>query len=99
MPSHLSLLLTDAGDGNITGVFEFGPTRESPQVPEGAYTLTGHYTETSGEITLVPGQWIRQPPGYVMVGLTGRLGADRTRIDGQIDHQNCERFTVRRFDG
>jgi hypothetical protein len=93
----LSLVLSfsETDNGQLEGEYHFGPTDKSPDVPTGSYTIFGEYDANSGEITLNPLEWIRQPPNYVMVGLSGTIDATRSTMTGQIDYEACGEFRVR----
>jgi hypothetical protein len=50
-------------------IFEFGPTPDNPNQPAGSFLVSGAINATA--IDLKPVRWIKQPPGYAMVGLSG----------------------------
>lgn len=58
----------------------------------GSYRLRGSRA-SSGEIALAPLAWIRRPPGYIMVGMQGRIGNDGV-FRGTITHPSCGEFVV-----
>jgi hypothetical protein len=41
-----------------------------------------------------PAGWIRQPPGYEMVGIAGTVSADLTTYAGSIRNPACSSFSV-----
>jgi serine/threonine-protein kinase len=63
----LRLVVRAARGGTLTGTFSFYALPANPGVPSGEGTITGTYSATRTDIR--PGHWIRQPPGYVLVGL------------------------------
>jgi hypothetical protein len=81
--------------GQAQAVFDFGATPENPTVPTGRYLLLGN-VRTDGAITLVPDRWIMQPPGYVMVGLTGTIEASARSMRGRIENTSCTVFALDR---
>ena len=63
----------------------------SSNPPEG--TITGTYSATSTDIR--PGHWIRQPSGYVLVGLMAGPPADNgTLLRGRVSTPGCSTFSV-----
>ena len=65
----------------------------NPGVPSGEGTITGTYSATRTDIR--PGRWIRQPPGYVLVGLIAGPPADNgTLLRGRVSNPGCSTFSV-----
>jgi hypothetical protein len=94
------LVLDIASDHTVQAVFEFGPYAENPDLPAGSFRLTGTAKEDGPKlaIELVPARWIRQPPGYEMVGLSAVTGSKRVRLRGRITDPACSTFDVTRSD-
>ena len=95
----LRLTIESHPSGEAIATFEFGPIPENPTVPVGAYQLKGRLRMTPDgglEARFVPDQWLNQPSGYMMVGLT--VVSDRARrvLRGTIDDPNCAGVEVRR---
>jgi eukaryotic-like serine/threonine-protein kinase len=89
----LRLVVRAARDGTLTGTFSFYALPANPRVPSGEGTITGTYSATSTDIR--PGHWIRQPPGYVLVGLTAGPPADNgTLLRGRVSTPGCSTFSV-----
>ncbi len=85
--------------GEAVATFEFSALPENPNVPSGAYQLKGRLQRTIDggfEAKLVPDQWLDQPPGYGMVGLTAVTDPGHTVLRGNIDTAGCSGFAVRR---
>jgi hypothetical protein len=85
--------------GEATATFEFGALPENPDLPSGAFRMTGglHRTGDGGlETKLLPVQWIDQPAGYVMVGVTAVTDPAQRVLRGTIDSPSCSGFEVRR---
>ncbi|MBS1121077.1 MAG: putative serine/threonine-protein kinase pkwA [Deltaproteobacteria bacterium] len=93
-------LVIDAhSTGEAIATFEFGALPENPGVPSGAYQLRGRLQRTVDggfEAKLSPDQWLDQPAGYVMVGVTAVTDAERHVLRGTIDSPACSGFEVRR---
>ncbi|HWO87533.1 MAG TPA: hypothetical protein VNL98_00125 [Gemmatimonadales bacterium] len=79
----LTLTITPGVMGQLEARFEFRALPSNPSVPSGEYWMAGWVT-TDGHVALVGVEWIRQPPNYIMVGLWGRLSADRRRFSGIV---------------
>ncbi|WP_113698580.1 WD40 repeat domain-containing protein [Nonomuraea lactucae] len=84
-----------AADGFVSARLDLGPTAANKRVPRGAFTVHGRVA--GGELRLLPGHWIEQPYGYVMVGLTASLRDSRpTRLTGRMLHPFCTSFSITR---
>ncbi len=94
----LHLIIQSAGKpGTLTATFSFGPPPENPGVPNGTYTMRGKYDGATHRVTLAGERWVRQPLGYIMVSLDGRMTPDGDRITGRIPEMpGCTNFEVRR---
>ena len=94
----LHLIIQNAGKpGAIVATFSFGPPPENPEVPKGTYVMRGKYDRAAQRVMLTGERWIKQPDGYVMVGLDGRMSADGDKITGRVpDMDGCTNFEVRR---
>lgn len=100
----LDLALEDLGDNRVWGTFSFHAPPSNANVPTGAFIMAGHYRPGTGELTLVPGDWLIRPEGYSPVGMTGRFtvpqgATEPSRIAGAIDFDGCGSFEVRRIAG
>lgn len=78
----LSLSVSDMTDP-VTAIFSFTNQGDAA----GAFTMSGRFDAAESRLTLVPGQWLHQPDGYVAVGLTAVLDGDVLR--GRIDNPAC----------
>lgn len=90
----LNMSITDKPGGRLEASFSFGPLPSNPQVPRGAYLMDGSYDAKTGRITLQPRRWTREPDGYVMVGMDGRLSDLGLYISGAIDGPGCDSFEL-----
>jgi hypothetical protein len=77
-------------DGTLSATLNFGDAN----TPSGSYTLTGNWQET--QFALKPDQWLSQPEGYAMGGVTGRL--DGYRFTGRFDAKSCSVMTGRKYE-
>jgi hypothetical protein len=86
----LDLRIEDGGGGRISAVFAFKAPGGS-----GAYSMTGQYDERAGRFQLVPQRWLgTPPPGFNMVGMTGRFDPVTKRLSGKIDTLFCFQFEL-----
>ena len=77
-----------------SGTFAFGPHPTNPDIPEGSYFVS--VTLKKSRVFVSPSVWIDQPEGYVTVPMTGTLSPDASRIEGTMQFDGCDRFTVAR---
>jgi hypothetical protein len=85
----LTLTIRDRARNELEATFDFGPLPSNPTVPRGAYHLDGTYRPGDDRVTLTPKTWIRQPVGYAMVGLNGRLSPLGLHLAGEVDGPGC----------
>jgi len=89
----LRLVIQATRDGTLTGTFNFYALPANPGVPSGEATVTGTYSATTTDIN--PGHWIRQPSGYVLVGLIAGAPTDNgTLLRGRISNPGCSTFSI-----
>lgn len=88
----LEVTLRRLGQGRLEGTLSFFPLPANPGVPRGCYRVTGQ-ADATGSVELRGGQWVRQPPGYHTVDLSGRIGAD-DGISGQVIGGSCSQFQL-----
>ncbi len=87
----LTLRVTEVRGATVRAEFDFA---HPPTNVSGRYTLTG--TCAGDRLSLSPEAWIRQPFGYVMVGMRGELLDGGARLRGAITHPTCGGFDVTR---
>lgn len=93
---HLVIQNT-AKAGAITATFNFGPPPENPEVPKGAYTMRGTYDQKTRHVALAGDRWVKQPFGYLMVGLDGSVTVEGDKLAGRIPGMDgCSNFELRR---
>jgi hypothetical protein len=91
----LSLVIQAAPAGTLTATFNFYAVPDNPGVPSGSFTMTGTYSAAG--MNLTPDQWISQPPGWEMVGLSsGPPTEGGTVLAGDVTTPGCSTFTVTR---
>jgi hypothetical protein len=89
----MTLTIVDVA-GDLDAFMEFYEVPENPGVPDGAFAMEG--TNTGGEIELAGTEWIDQPAGDVMVGLTAEAEAVLQQLEGVVDGDGCSTFTLER---
>ncbi|WP_134766674.1 hypothetical protein [Nocardioides sp. 1609] len=94
--TKLNLTMASLGDGDgVQAVFEFGPTRNGPDVPNGAFLMEG--TIADGELVLAGTEWLDQPDGYGFVGLRADVpDATVDSLTGEVTDGGCSTFTISR---
>lgn len=82
-PTSATLSITGTPNGQVTGVLDFHPVSENPQIPSGRYTVRGSFT-VEGDLTLVPDAWIVRPRNSHMVGLRGKVDILNIAFQGTV---------------
>ncbi len=78
-------------------IFNFGPSYANQSVPVGAFLLGGTVDLSAGKLDLHPLSWISQPPGYVMVGLSGTSSDGGITFEGTMEGgAGCTAFSISR---
>jgi hypothetical protein len=91
----LDLHVANAGGNAIKATFSFGPLPENPEVPKGAYEMKGSYDPATRRMTLKGVKWLKEPAGYIMVGLDGHMTDSGQKISGHVpDLFGCTDFEV-----
>lgn len=62
----------------------------------GAYLLRGYCNERTRRLVLIPTGWVQQPPGYIMVGMSGVVGVGGRTFSGRMLHRSCGEFSFAR---
>jgi len=68
--------MSEAGIHNISGVLNFFPTLVNPDMPSGAFKVSGWIdagNEYVSQLELKPGEWIQQPEDFGASPMEGRL--------------------------
>jgi hypothetical protein len=55
----------------------------------GSCAMTGTYDPGTRSITFQPGEWIKQPAGYVMIPIGGRVSASGLHFVGKVESPRC----------
>jgi hypothetical protein len=90
----LTLTLEVSAAGQAQALFEFHSVPANPTVPTGCFQMSGSL-DTAGNLNLLPGAWLLQPPGYVTVGLIGNL--DGQILHGTVIGPGCSTFLLTRM--
>ncbi|QDZ98842.1 S-layer homology domain-containing protein [Lysinibacillus fusiformis] len=81
---------------NVSGTYEFGPTKKSPSIPIGSYEVTLELSE-SGLFNIVPGKWINQPSNYISTNGTAVI-SNTNYILGYRGNDVNRRFLVQKME-
>lgn len=92
-PTDLLVRITDVQGTAVQALFEF---RHVPSGAAGEYELRGSYDPATLVADLDAGQWIVQPPGYVTVGMRGRISPGAAEWSGTITNASCGAFRLQR---
>jgi hypothetical protein len=70
----------------VRAVLEF---RAESSGAAGSCEMTGTYDKAARSIIFDPGAWIRQPAGYVLIPISGRVSASGLHFLGKVDSPHC----------
>jgi hypothetical protein len=90
----LNMSITDKPGGKLEASFSFGPLPSNPTVRRGAFMMDGGYDASTGEIRLKARSWTKEPAGYAMVDMAGRLSDLGLYITGDILQPGCSTFEL-----
>jgi hypothetical protein len=93
----LTLSVFSGNRGAIRGVFNFYAHPSNPGVPTGTFDQRGTFTVANKRVQLLPGKWIAQPAGWVMVTIDAKLSADNNRITGKVIGNGCTTVDLTRL--
>jgi len=83
-----------SGGGEVDKVSAIFSFNFNDGAAEGAFYLGGTYNLDERSATLSAQQWIKRPPGYFGVGMTGQVSADGRSYSGTIAGPGCGAFSV-----
>jgi hypothetical protein len=86
----LRIQSTNALEVHVVFDFSHGPTGAY-----GAYRMSGKYVPSTHGLKLIAGEWIRQPPNYMTVDMSGTVDTGRSVYTGKILNSSCSDFEVR----
>ena len=78
---------------NLSAIYNFYPTQQNPMIKSGSFSLTGQFSE-DGSFNLQPKAWLKRPERYVMVGMSGKINDDFTKLEGSISYSMCSSFEL-----
>lgn len=87
----LTVTLKGNHSGEVTGLFEFYPLPQNPNVPVGTYTVSGKYF-SNNKIILSPLKWVNKPRNFYQVSLNGQ--ATSTHFNGVIPECGNKAFNL-----
>lgn len=87
----LSVVDVEGPRVRMQGTFRHGPTGT-----QGAYLLRGFCFPSTQRMVLSPQGWVQQPPGYMMVGMSGTVSNGGQAFTGRMLHRSCGEFTFTR---
>jgi hypothetical protein len=89
----LALRVMDVRGRAIRAIFDF---HHVPSGAAGQYLVLGTHDPATGKVSFTPGAWLRQPDGYVNVGMEGEVSPGGSLFTGRIPFPGCGRFRLRR---
>jgi hypothetical protein len=90
--TDLVLRITGVSGDRVEAVFEFDYRGTT-----GSFVLSGNYDRSTRRLALRPGRWIRQPRGWMPVGMAGSVDASGRVYAGRITGADgCSTFRVTR---
>ncbi len=92
----LSLTITPLEGSRVSALFHFEAPANNPGVPTGCFEMLGDFDPASARLELRPWRWLHRPPGWVMVGIDGQIGADGLGLTGTVRGPGCTVFALTR---
>lgn len=81
---------------SIRATFNFYATDSNPKVPNGSFLMSGQYNTKDGRLELGGMAWIKRPPQYDMVPLSGTIDPATGIFKGRVEFIGCKEFTLQR---
>lgn len=81
---------------SIRATFNFYGTKSNPKIPSGNYLMSGIYDDKTGKLELGGMAWIKRPPQYDMVPLSGVIDKASDLFKGRVEFIGCKEFTLQR---
>ncbi|HQT88895.1 MAG TPA: hypothetical protein PK677_10145 [Acidiphilium sp.] len=92
----LKILPNPSHPNHPQAIFTFWPPHiGSAQHPEGAFLMHGTLNPLLGTLNLRPTRWIKQPPLFAMVAMTGTSNDGGAIFTGTINYPACTHFSLR----
>jgi hypothetical protein len=91
----LALQITAISPTQVRAVFYFHALASNPHVPQGCFSMQGHFDPATKRLHLSPTRWLSQPPFYVWTGLSGTVGAGGAVLTGTIQGPACTDFALK----
>jgi hypothetical protein len=85
-------LTIEAGPHGVTALFDFYAVPENPTVPAGRFKMAGFYDSNARTLTLHPREWLRQPPGYLTVGIRAHVDLEWGVMLGSVTGSTSETY-------
>ncbi len=95
--TSLRLSIKTEPNGTLSALFRFGGAPANRSVPNGCFVMTGAFDPDTRKIILYPQRWLLHPPGFVMVGLEGKLDSQESHFSGRVaGGSECTTFELER---
>jgi hypothetical protein len=93
----LRLTIGEPAGDTLPATFAFYPLPENPEAEEGAFEMLGS-VDANDQLVFKQQKWINRPEGYFMVDIavTSPIQADVEQLSGDVLHDTCKGFAVRR---
>jgi hypothetical protein len=90
--TDMALRVVGVRGDRVDAVYEFNHASSGAS---GRYNIIGRFDPETRVVNFAPGDWIERPPGYVTVGMRGRVSNDGVTFHGRITHPRCGTFSLR----
>ncbi|MGC9269822.1 hypothetical protein [Acidiphilium sp.] len=90
----LALQITALSPTSVRAVFYFHALASNPGVPQGCFSMHGHFDAATRRLVLKPTRWLARPPFYVWAALSGTVGPNGTGLAGTIEGPACTDFSL-----
>jgi hypothetical protein len=92
--TYLRLTIGPEKNGSRDAVFYFYPKSVGANSASGCFSMTGRDVYGNGMFLYRQREWIKQPFGYVMVDLQGRVDRQNRVFEGLVAGPGCSRFRL-----
>ena len=82
----------------IAALFSFYPLAGAKAAPSGSFELDGTFDPALGLVDLYPSKWVKQPPGYSLIGFRAVV-EDGKMLRGAINEPGCGMIVLGRGTG
>lgn len=92
----VAISVVAGSDNTVSAMQTYYPLRARSDLKAGVLSMEGTIDRASGDLSLVPRDWLFQPEGHQGLGFQGKVDFDREEIVGQYTQEGCDSIQLRR---